>query len=196
MQLDFSDVDCVVYSLSPSHPFPFMDDPISIEFAQLLTKYQRRLYAFIMSLIPDPNQANDILQETNLALCKSAAKYDPDRNFLAWAFKVARFQVMAFIKKQKRSRIIFDDDLLHQLADDAEEESAHFDDMRKALNNCLLKLPARHRAIVEARYEDGGTIGKVAKAFRRSSGAITQSLFRIRSALWNCVEREMRKIEV
>jgi RNA polymerase sigma-70 factor (ECF subfamily) len=173
-----------------------MDDPISIEFAQLLTKYQRRLYAFIMSLIPDPNQANDILQETNLALCKSAAKYDPERNFLAWAFKVARFQVLAFLKKQKRSRIVFDDDLLLQLADDAEEESAHFEDMRSALNTCLMKLPSRHRAIVEARYQDGGTIGTVAKAFRRSSGAITQALFRIRSALWNCVEREMRKIEV
>lgn len=172
-----------------------MDDAISIEFAQLLTQYQRRLYAFIMSLVPDPNQANDILQETNLALCKSASKYDPDRNFLAWAFKISRFQVLAFLKKQKRSRLVFDDDLLHQIADEAEEESAHFEDMRKALNTCLRKLPSRHRALVEARYEDGGTIKKLAKAFRRSVGAVTQSLFRIRSALWNCVEREMRKIE-
>ena len=172
-----------------------MDDPVSIELAQLLTQYQRRLYAFIMSLVPDPNQANDILQETNLALCKSASKYDPDRNFLAWAFKIARFQVLAFLKKQKRSRLVFDDELLVQLADDSEEESERFEDMRKALNTCLGKLPNRHRALVEARYEDGATIGKVAKAFRRSAGAVTQSLFRIRSALWNCVEREMKKSE-
>ncbi len=172
-----------------------MDDSVSVEFAQLLTKYQRRLYAFVMSLVPDPNQASDILQETNLALCKSASKYDPEKNFLAWAFTVARYQVLAFLKKQKRSRLVFDDELLLQLADDAEEESAHFEDMRKALNACLRKLPTKHRAMVEARYEEGSTIDNVAKAFRRSAGAITQALFRIRSALWNCVEREMRKIE-
>ena len=51
------------------------------------------------------------------------------------------------------------------------------------------------RALVEARYEDGATIDNVAKAFRRSAGAVTQALFRIRSALWNCVEREMKKVE-
>ena len=99
-----------------------------------------------------------------MALCKSASRYDPEKNFLAWAFKIARFQVLAFLKKQKRSRLVFDDELLPQLADDAEEESAHFDDMRKALNICLRKLPNRHRALVEARYEDGATIDNVAKA--------------------------------
>ncbi len=183
------------YEIVPAFTPSFVDDPVSIEFAQLLTQYQRRIYAFIMSLVPDPNQANDILQETNLALCKSASRYDPEKNFLAWAFKIARFQVLAFLKKQKRSRLVFDDELLLQLADDAEEESAHFDDMRKALNICLRKLPNRHRALVEARYEDGATIDNVAKAFRRSAGAVTQALFRLRSALWNCVEREMKKVE-
>ena len=84
--------------------------------------------------------------------------------------------MLAFLKKQKRSRLVFDDELLLQLADDAEEESAHFDDMRKALNICLRKLPNRHRALVEARYEDGATIDNVAK---KPFGAVQAPLPRL-----------------
>ena len=99
-----------------------MEEKVSIEFAQLLTQCQRRLFGFIFSLVPDYTQANDILQETNLALCKSADKYDPEKNFTAWAFKVARFQLMAHMKKHNRNRLVFDEELMDLVAEDAEEE--------------------------------------------------------------------------
>lgn len=171
-------------------------DKVSIEFAQLLTQSQRRLFGFIYSLVPDYTQANDILQETNLALCKSADKYDPAKNFTAWAYKVARFQLMAHMKKYKRNRLVFDEELLDLVAEDAEEDAERLEDMRKVLNICLSKLPEKQRSLIASRYEGNASIKSVAEAFQRSEGAITQSLFRIRSALMKCVEEEMKKIEV
>jgi RNA polymerase sigma-70 factor (ECF subfamily) len=173
-----------------------MEDKVSIEFAQLLTQNQRRLFGFIFSLVPDYNQANDVLQETNLALCKSADRYDPDKNFTAWAFKVARFQLMAHMKKHKRNRLVFDDELIDMVAEDAEEEAERMEEMRAVLNTCLRKLPTKQRELISSRYEDNASIKSVAKISKRSEGAVTQSLFRIRAALLKCVEREMRKIEV
>ena len=173
-----------------------MEDKVSIEFAQLLTQNQRRLFGFIFSLVPDYNQANDVLQETNLALCKSADKYDPDKNFTAWAFKVARFQLMAHMKKHKRNRLVFDEDLMELVAEDAEEELERMEEMRSVLNTCLGKLPQKQRDLISSRYEENASIKSVAKIFKRSEGAITQSLFRIRAALMKCVEKEMKKIEV
>ncbi len=171
-----------------------VEDKVSIEFAQLLTANQRRLFGFIFSLLPDYTQANDVLQETNLALCKSAEKYDPEKNFSAWAFQVARFQVMAHMKKHKRNRLVFDEELLNLVADDAEEDAERLDEMRMVLNICLAKLPEKQRALVSSRYEDDASIKSVAKSMNRSEGSITQALFRIRSALMKCVEVELKKL--
>lgn len=48
------------------------------------------------------DEVNDILQETNLTLLKKCDDFDNSRDFLPWAFSVARFTLMAF--KQKRAR--------------------------------------------------------------------------------------------
>ena len=47
--------------------------PASDDFVALLTKHQRRLHAYIFSLVWNPADADDILQETNLVLLKKVA---------------------------------------------------------------------------------------------------------------------------
>ena len=55
------------------------------EFVQLLTSSQSALYAFIVSLLGGVNDANDVLQETNMKLCRKCSEYDPHQPFLRWA---------------------------------------------------------------------------------------------------------------
>ena len=76
-----------------------MSDTVSVEFSQQLTQIQRKLYSYILSLVPNRTEAQDILQESNFVLCRKAEEYDKDRNFQAWAFRIARYQVMAFFPK-------------------------------------------------------------------------------------------------
>jgi RNA polymerase sigma-70 factor, ECF subfamily len=40
------------------------------ELVSLMTQFQGRLYAYILSLIADADAANDVLQETNVVLWK------------------------------------------------------------------------------------------------------------------------------
>ena len=63
-------------------------------FVQLMTEHQGRLYAYVLSLLGDPDQANDVLQETNLVLWRNAGEFQMGSNFRAWAFRIAHFQVM------------------------------------------------------------------------------------------------------
>ena len=46
------------------------------EFVQRLTGAQIALYAFIAAHMGSLEQANDVLQETNLKLCRRAGEYD------------------------------------------------------------------------------------------------------------------------
>ena len=53
------------------------------EFIELMTSFQGRLYAFILSLCGDPNIANDILQESNIILWKKSGEFEMQKKSLA-----------------------------------------------------------------------------------------------------------------
>ena len=88
----------------------------SSELVQLMMKYQRRIFAYIHTLVPSRSDAEDILQETNLILCRKAKEYDPSGHFQGWAFKIARFQVMRFLTKTKRNKLQFCSEILEEVA--------------------------------------------------------------------------------
>ncbi|HVJ69575.1 MAG TPA: sigma factor, partial [Caulifigura sp.] len=68
----------------------------SEELVSLITWHQRRLFAYIMSLVRSPNDAEDILQEVNVVLWRKRDDFHAGTDFLAWAFRISRTQVMAF----------------------------------------------------------------------------------------------------
>ena len=56
------------------------------EFVLLITRHQAAIYAYILTLHPNRVAAQDILQETNLVLCRKVAEFEPGTSFKAWAF--------------------------------------------------------------------------------------------------------------
>jgi len=53
----------------------------------------------------------------------------------------------------------------------------------------MKKLPARDRELIEARYEEGGSVGDAAARNGRSLEAAYKALARIRRVLYECVSR-------
>ena len=93
------------------------------EFVQRLMASQSAMYAFIVSLLGGANDADDVLQETNMKLCRRSAQYDREQPFLRWAYAFARFEVMAYRKSKQRSRLVLDDDLVVRMAGELEESA-------------------------------------------------------------------------
>jgi len=162
--------------------------PPSAEFLGCVSRAQRSLYAFILTLVRQPADAEDVLQETNLVLWQKAAEFDATRDFMPWALRIAQLQAMAHLKRQRVPQA-FDDALLAQLADEAIAEAAELDPRRHALAECLNKLPDRHRALIASRYEPGGSINELARRWGKTPKAISEVLRRIRRTLLECIER-------
>ncbi|MCA9013773.1 MAG: RNA polymerase subunit sigma-70, partial [Planctomycetaceae bacterium] len=93
-------------------------------FVQLLTAHQSVLYAYIRSLLPDIEAVQDVLQETNLVLWRRSEEFEAGTNFVAWACKVAYFQVLAFYRDHKRDSMVFNIELVSMLARQNEEKLA------------------------------------------------------------------------
>jgi RNA polymerase sigma-70 factor (ECF subfamily) len=158
-------------------------------FVQLMTEHQGRLFAYVLSLLGDPDQANDVLQEANLVLWRNAAEFQMGSNFRAWAFRIAHFQVMAHRQRQLRDRLVFDDEMLAVLDPAAKAVDETYEERQERLTACLEKLPEAQRDLLRQRYADGLSLQMIADSVRRTANAVAQTLFRARRTLIDCVTR-------
>ncbi len=172
-----------------------MSEPeITPEFIALLTSNQSRLFAYVLSLLGDRQQAQDVMQETNIVLWRKAAQFKLGTNFGAWMLKVAYYQVMEHRRKMnKLALFVADDDFLAQLAEEAAGCSNRMEEQQAALQTCLQKLPDRQRDIVRRRYTEGASIKSVAEQLGIAASAIKQTLFRARTHLIACVRFRLKE---
>lgn len=163
------------------------------EFVQQLTANQTRIHAFIVTLMPGSPDVGDVLQETNLTLWQSRNRFRPGSNFLAWAFSIARFQVLNQNKRDKRNkRAALSSELLDLLAAEVPVDMDH-QTYLKALESCKAKLTDTQRQLIDARYQPGRTLESLAQQTGRKPSALRVALMRIRIALRDCIEHSIHQ---
>jgi len=167
-----------------NHPEPF---------PMLVTGAQRALHAFILKLVPSLPDAEDILQQTNLVLWSKQAEFTPGTDFRAWAFRIARYQVMAHRKRQSRDRLVFREELIDRLACRAETRDDILDAKRELLIDCFQKLGDLQRKLLADRYAERLSGREIADKTGRKVDSVFQSLHRARQMLLECIEQGMRK---
>ena len=167
----------------------------SAEFVTQITRSQRQLHAFILSMVWNPAEADDVLQQTNLVLWEKAAEFDVSRPFLPWAMRFAQLQALAWLKQRQRQqqRLVFDDDLARLLAEEAAADEPAFDARRHVLAACLQKLRPEQRELIARRYEPDASVNAIAEAVGTTPKAVSDKLRRIRRALLDCIEQTLRE---
>jgi RNA polymerase sigma-70 factor (ECF subfamily) len=158
-------------------------------FVELMTQFQGRLYVYILSLIGDPDAANDVLQEANIVLWKESRQYVAGTNFKAWAFRIAHFQCMAHRQRRLRDKVVFSDEVVARLAIEAKELDAGYEQRAARLGRCLEQIQPRSREALRLRYAEGIPVKEMATKMNCKSNAVSQLLFRARQWLVECVKR-------
>ena len=161
------------------------------EFVRLLTQSQRRVYAFVLAMVPNWADADEILQETNVRLWDEFARYSPGTDFGAWACTVARYQVLTFRKRQSRERVRFTDAFLDVVAEEWAAGDDDAADRHVALEQCVNQLAPVNRDLLRAYYRPGADAAAVADGAGRSVEALYKALSRIRRFLHDCIRRRL-----
>src|ERR1700754_3134100 len=76
-------------------------------FLRLFLQNERRLYAYILTLLPNRVDADDVLQETSLVMWDKFDAQSPPTDFTAWGCRIAYFKVLNLYKRTQRSRVQF-----------------------------------------------------------------------------------------
>lgn len=158
-----------------------------------LLQNQRRLYGFILSIVADANEADDIFQETSIKLWELAEQYDPSRPFMPWACGVAFNVIRNHRTRRRRDRHLFSDELLGEIAAVAVAESHWLDERRRALADCMAGLSGEQRRMVEMCYDGRRTIAEAASACGQSREGFYKKLQRLRRTLMDCVNRRVEQ---
>lgn len=160
-------------------------------YVKMMSSHQERLRAFIYSIHPNSQDIEDILQNTNAVLWQKSNQFKSGTNFLAWAFKIARYQVMHQRGRSIRdSRLVFSDELIDRIADTNQLDQSHEIRM-SALEGCISKLTKKQRDLINERYMAGHSLENYAASIGRSSGSLRIALHRIRESLKRCVENTL-----
>ena len=166
---------------------------LSEEFILELTQSQQRLFGFLFKRLADREQAREVLQRTNLVLCRKADNFELGTNFKAWAMTVANYEVMAYRKTQARERLVFTDevDAMIGTADDGRSSAqsarvAH-------LKHCLQGMSLKNRELLDWRYQGERTMVQIAEDIGSTIGAVKVKLHRLRRQLLGCIQTRMQK---
>ncbi len=153
--------------------------------------HEAAVRAFVRRLVPSRADADDIMQDVSTVLWEKFSEFRKDGDFKAWAFGIARFQVLAWKRDKARDRLILKDDVVELLATESAEAEGRFTSQRDALETCLEKVPAKERNLLARAYQPGAKIREVAADSGRSIGGFYQWLHRIRQSLLDCVTSEL-----
>ena len=174
-------------------------EPADVEaFMRLFGEHRRRLYQYVLALLPNLQDAEDVLQETNIICWRKFGEFQPSTNFLAWASRIAHFEVLKRRRAWAREGtavVPLDDAVLEQLAHEAAEDAGELAGVREALQRCLGKLAPADRELIVRRYAAGEQGKHLAEQMGRPANSVYKSIGRIRLALLDCVTRTLRLAE-
>ena len=182
--------------MSPEDLTRRLDDKDAAQqrFLSLFLRSEREIFRYVAVLVPNVADAEDIVQQTALALWEKFDAYDPNQPFTPWACRFALNKARQWIERRQRWQALLEGGLLEELAQRREELRPELESQLKHLEGCLNKLPAEQRSMVEGYYYRRDGIEKLAEQSARTVAAVYKTLQRIRQALQACVENAAKGV--
>jgi RNA polymerase sigma-70 factor (ECF subfamily) len=162
---------------------------------RLLSRHQEELFRYIFALLPNEEDARDVLQETSVALYRKFSEYDVEQPFLPWAFRFAYLEVLKQRERNQRGSRLFNPELIERLAREREQHEPVLQARVQALEHCLAQLPSSDRALIRQRYQDRTPTDEMARQSGASRRTLFRSLDRIRRLLYECINRRLAVTE-
>jgi RNA polymerase sigma-70 factor (ECF subfamily) len=135
----------------------------------IISRYQHRLYRYLLRLVREPAAADDLFQQTWLRVMEKIGRYDAGRNFEAWLFSVAHNLAVDFWRVRRGESL--DDPGAGDGAPIARLPAGEPDALERLLDfergamlaACIGGLPAIHREVLTLRFEEDMKLEEIAE---------------------------------
>ena len=139
------------------------------------------------------NKVKTALEE-RIAAAPHPEKFDQFKagsDFVAWACRIALWEIRRVRQKHARSKVIFDQTVLEAVSKTAITMIEEIDSRHDILSSCLDKSPLRDREMILTRYEPDCGVKEAAARSGRTLQTAYKALARIRKLLMDCVTNQL-----
>ncbi|SKA79922.1 RNA polymerase sigma-70 factor, ECF subfamily [Prosthecobacter debontii] len=164
-------------------------------FLRALSTHEPTVRAYIRRLVPSRSDADDVMQEVVILLWEKFGEFREGAEFLPWAFGIARYKVLSWLRDRGRDRLVLSEEVVDLIAEETAQDETRLDRQRRALETCTQKLEPEQRDLLMRAYQPQAQIQNIAVTSGRSVAGFYQWLHRIRRSLLDCIQREMIREE-
>jgi len=146
--------------------------------SDVVTREQSRLRSFIRRRVPDPRDAEDVLQDVFTELVEANRLLMPIEHVTGWLFRVARNRITDLFRKKRPENF---SDVMSAREDDDDDDNLRFEDLLPSpdagpaalyargvlldtFEQALAELPAEQRAVFIAHEFEGRSFAELAAA--------------------------------
>jgi len=165
------------------------EQPEQNDFLKLFVKHNRRLFAYVLTMIPNHMDAEDVLQETASILWSKFTEYEAGSNFYAWARQIARNKVLEYYKRKKA--VLVEVELLDRIEAISEPILVSQDERMAALRGCLKKLKPRDAKLIHSRFYENTTLKETAAQTNQSVHTLYKRMAYLYTVLQVCIKKTL-----
>ncbi|MCF8382126.1 MAG: sigma-70 family RNA polymerase sigma factor [Chlorobium sp.] len=172
------------------------------EFQEEAVAHINSLYNYALHLTMNPDDAEDLVQETYLKAYKFFNSFERGTNCKAWLFKILKNNYINRFRKNSREPGKVDYDLIkdfyHSIkdtrSDTSEADSDYFHSlMHEEVYQALQSLPEEFREVIQLCDIEGFTYEEIANMVESPIGTVRSRLYRGRKLLRGQLENYARK---
>lgn len=142
----------------------------------LYDQWSRALYSLVLHLLQDPDEAEDVVEETFWQAWRKASSYEPSRGAVStWLLTIGRRRALDRLRARKRSRE--DLDARNVFADLPSSDPDPYQDaenanLRESVRSALRGLPEEQRQPLELGYFNGLSQSEIAEVTGEPLGTV------------------------
>ena len=159
-------------------------------FLRLYTKVQAKLYSYILAVVHNRSDAEELFQETAVILWDSFDKYDEQYSFNAWAIGIAKNKIFEYLRENKKTKKIFSDVVYKELANIAEQDTEDITERLENVKHCFGKLNMSDRKLLMAKFFQDNSVRQISQLTGRSTNSLYKSFTRIIVQLRKCITHQ------
>ena len=142
-------------------------------FGQLFDQYAPRVKSFMMRKGASPDQAEDLVQETMIAVWNKASLYSAERGGVStWIFTIARNLRIDRLRREKSSMFTDIEDFDAESEDVAQDEAMSRDQEDALVARALAQIPQEQRELLILSYVDDLPQSEIAQRLQIPLGTV------------------------
>lgn len=161
-------------------------------FAQLIDLYKSQVYNICLRMVRIPVEAEDLAQEAFIRAYTNIDKYDIDKKFSTWLYRIATNLSIDYLRKKKPGAYLDAEmpgtegyTMYSQLssADPLPEEQVIQNEANDTLQNEINQLPPKYRAAIILKYMEDLSVKEMSEILEIPVPTVKTRIHRGREAL-------------